>query len=393
MNLNKTFGRVATALVAGAMLTALAMPAYAEQPDETVPTTPIIQGDPNAIEEGDSFYITKYLTKEEKTMTPNVEFKFEVNPVTGVNETRNGIPVSNGISSGVTADATDGTAKFAPNGTLDKNTKLSTQVKFNVNLDAFPEPGIYKYSIYEKDLNPSYGGITKDVNTLNLYVYIENDEENGGLKVAYTELVDPDAVKIPDEDTGKALKVDSFTNDYDSQGTALHDLTVYKVLTGNAATMTDTFDFTVKVDGENGEQYYVEFGTYEVPDDADASASPVFIVDQSKDPIVLTSGTPSAKFKLGNNQAFKVYGLDSNDAYTVTETTANQDGYSVKIDGGADEDGVTNGTINADKVVQFDNYKNASTPTGIVMNVAPYVLLVVVAAAGCFVFLRKRRED
>ena len=42
---------------------------------------------------------------------------------------------------------------------------------------------------------------------------------------------------------------------------------------------------------------------------------------------------------------------------------------------------------------EFTNNREAVSPTGIVMNVAPYVLLVVVAAAGCFVFLRKRRED
>ena len=41
----------------------------------------------------------------------------------------------------------------------------------------------------------------------------------------------------------------------------------------------------------------------------------------------------------------------------------------------------------------FINTRDAVSPTGIVMNVAPYALLVVVAAAGCFVFMRKRRED
>lgn len=43
--------------------------------------------------------------------------------------------------------------------------------------------------------------------------------------------------------------------------------------------------------------------------------------------------------------------------------------------------------------IEFNNSRNSSTPTGIVMNVAPYALLVVVAVAGCFVFLRKRNED
>ena len=43
--------------------------------------------------------------------------------------------------------------------------------------------------------------------------------------------------------------------------------------------------------------------------------------------------------------------------------------------------------------VAYTNTRNAVSPTGLAMNVAPYALLVVVAAAGCFVFLRKRRED
>ena len=50
-------------------------------------------------------------------------------------------------------------------------------------------------------------------------------------------------------------------------------------------------------------------------------------------------------------------------------------------------------STSATNVIEFNNNKESVTPTGIVMNVAPYVLLVVVAAAGCFVFLRKRRED
>ena len=41
------------------------------------------------------------------------------------------------------------------------------------------------------------------------------------------------------------------------------------------------------------------------------------------------------------------------------------------------------------------NTKNAVSPTGIMMDIAPYAVLVVIAAAGCFIFLRKRhaKED
>ena len=43
--------------------------------------------------------------------------------------------------------------------------------------------------------------------------------------------------------------------------------------------------------------------------------------------------------------------------------------------------------------MNYTNTREAVSPTGLIMDIAPYALLVVVAAAGCFVFLRKRRED
>lgn len=361
MNLNKTLGRVATTLVAGAMLTALAMPAYAAS----------VTGDGKTAVS--SFTITKSLTKEQKTMTPNVSFTFTVDEAKDVEETRNGVPVSDGVDGGVTVNSADGSADFVPGDTLDNSTNLNDTVTFDVNVGLFPLAGIYKYTITENDF--TYDGITKDTNVLDLYVYIQNGEN--GLEVAYTELVDPDG-----DSEGGELKTDSFTNDYDSAGTALHDLMVYKVVSGNAANMSEKFTFTVKVDGEAGEKYYVEIGKYE---------NDTFTATPSSTQI-LTSDT-AGEFTLGNGDAIKVYGLDSNDVYRVEELNDNTNGYSLKINETDDPDGITSGTITSDSTIKYENAKNATTPTGIVMDIAPYVLLVVVAAAGCFVFLRKRRED
>lgn len=378
MKLSKNLGRIATTFLATAMLASVsAVPAFAEDGSKYEPT------------EGSTITITKHLTKEAKTMTPNVSFEFEVEEATQVEEERNGVPVSDGVDGGVTISSTDDSADFTPGSSLDSSTDLTDTVVFNVNLNAFEGvPGIYKYTITEKDFD--YDGIDKDENVLNLYVYIQNDNVNGGVKVAYTELVDPDGGEGSTPQNPKEVKTDEFTNDYDSAGNDLHDLVVYKVLTGNAASMSDTFGFTVKVDGEDGEKYYVEFGTYAVPE---GETEPVFTADGTKDPIVITSGTVSSEFRLGNNDAVKIYGLDSDDSYTIEEKDDNTDGYELKINDVDDNDGVTTGTIDSDTAVKYDNNKTVSTPTGVVMNVAPYVLLVVVAAAGCFVFLRKRRED
>ena len=47
----------------------------------------------------------------------------------------------------------------------------------------------------------------------------------------------------------------------------------------------------------------------------------------------------------------------------------------------------------ANNDVAYTNKLDTVSPTGLAMNIAPYALLVVVAAGACFVFLRKRRED
>ena len=304
------------------------------------------------------------------------------------------MPIKDGIQGAVTADTTEGTASFVPGGELDQNTTVYDKVKFNINVKAFVVPegaedpdaygvGVYKYSIREKDITGTTG-ITKDTNSLDLYVYIVNDGM-GGLEVAYTELVDPNGSA-----DGGEVKMDSFTNDYGTKPgyeDNVNDLVVYKVLTGDAADMGDTFEFTVQIDGEDGEKYYVEFGTYAVKDGVGT-----FTSNGQND---IWDSRSSETVRLGNNAAFKVYGLDTDDTYTVTEDENDAAGYKVFINDSetASTDRKATGTLTQDGVIKFDNNKESVTPTGLVMDIAPYVLLVVVAAAGCFVFLRKRRED
>lgn len=353
--------RLAAAVMAGAMMVSMVgMTAFA------APVTP----------DSTSFTITKNLTKEEKAMTPNVSFEFTVDEVTVSDKTRNGIPVSSGIDGGVTVSTSDDSADFTPNGSLNNNTSLSDTVTFDVNLNVFNGvPGIYKYQITENDV--TYDGVTKDSNVLDLYVYIENDTVNGGVKVAYTELVDPDG-----STDGGENKTDSFTNVYTT-----NDLILYKVLTGNAANMGEVFDFNVTIDGAEGEQYYVEVGTYQAPA---GGGDPVFTVNGTTE--VLISGT-STEFTLGHNGAIKVYGLSADDSYTIEEEGGNTNGYSLKINDATDDDGITTGKISADSVIKYDNHKEATAPTGIAMTIAPYAIMVVAAAGVAFLFLRRRHSE
>ena len=137
--------------------------------------------------------------------------------------------------------------------------------------------------------------------------------------------------------------------------------------------MNEKFSFEITVNGATGEKY-----------------------DTSVEDIVLESGK-AATVELGNNESIIIYGLSAKDTFTVVEKDANTDGYTttytlddadVQADGLVD---VAEGT--ADKVVEVTNDKTVTTPTGIAMTFAPYVVMVVFAGVFAVMFLRKKRED
>ena len=103
------------------------------------------------------------------------------------------------------------------------------------------------------------------------------------------------------------------------------------------------------------------------------------------------------KFKLKDNGA-KEFTVKYGKAFTVTETDADQNGYttSYKVDDGDAKNGGTCAidAIKADTTITFTNKKQINPPNGIITTIAPYAIMVVLAAgAGVyFVYSRRRRN-
>ena len=103
------------------------------------------------------------------------------------------------------------------------------------------------------------------------------------------------------------------------------------------------------------------------------------------------------KFKLKDNGA-KEFTVKYGKAFTVTETDADQNGYttSYKVDDGDAKNGGTCAidAIKADTTITFVNDKTIQPPNGIITTIAPYAIMVVLAAgAGVyFVYSRRRRN-
>lgn len=181
------------------------------------------------------------------------------------------------------------------------------------------------------------------------------------------------AVQIYADDTAPTYYVVANGNEAKNDGVfkntyTTHKLTVAKDVTGNQGDTNKKFDITVTISGATGETY---------------------ATNQTKDgaTVTLTSGTPYT-FQLADNESVEIYNLSAGDTYTVDEADYANEGYTVT---GEVTTAIAIGT--ADKSVTVTNNKDASTPTGVIMNIAPYVLMVALAGGIAFFFLRRKHAE
>ena len=85
-----------------------------------------------------------------------------------------------------------------------------------------------------------------------------------------------------------------------------------------------------------------------------------------------------------------IYGLTKNDTYTVMETEV--EGYTTTVNEKA-ANTLTDNAVDTSKVT-FVNDKGSDAPTtGVILNIAPYILMVALAGVLAFFFLRKRHYE
>lgn len=373
MKLNKTFGRIATTLVATAMLASVAVvPAFAAE---------AIQDNGTAIGTGlTEVSFTKVYRMPLNVKVPAVNFSFSgVGTVEGADEskTSDGTTISVKAGLGTVSGNLASTAFPAvPTRTDATTATYEATVTLSLPTEQLTDPGVYAYKLTES----KEGANANDVELGSprfLYVFVENntttEEDLDDVVITGVELDTADG-------TGKTNK---WVNYYKLSGdpdvddpdvppaVEANELTVVNILDGDMANMSDTFTYTVASTTSTADwTAYIE--------DANGDTSPVEITTLS------TTG-----IELGHNEKLHIYGLSSGNNYTVTAVDADANNYNT-----VQTDDSANGTFGSeDLTVTYTNTRDAVSPTGLVMDIAPYALLVIVAAAGCFVFLRKRRED
>lgn len=354
--------------------------------------------------------VTKVVTVGEHTYAPDTTFTFELtngDPTTlsstkelGIanDGKKENVKVYGGseANGGLYFESGKNTVTFKPDmavetdGSYAGSYKNATQIK--VNADAFKKPGVYHYQLSE--VEGSYPGIDYDKTTLDLYAYVTSDE-NGNLTVANVIVV-----KDGQKTGGGSESLERgavFTNDYGKNNDdEVFTLTVTKVVSGNQGDRTINFEFPVAIKrkGNGTGEEKEKFQVYKFAKGQTEGGTP-------QDD--LTNGAPAQTYELKDGESIKIYGLTEADAYTVAENLygGDGDGYTTTFKVGGVETNATTteenisvtGNASKDLEIEVTNYKNVSTPTGIILSFAPYILLVAIAGVFAVSFLRKKREE
>lgn len=271
--------------------------------------------------------------------------------------------------------------EMLPTFTADADADATNGGSIVMNVPNYTKVGVYTYQVKEKDGDTL--GMTYDPKTYTLQVIVGNKIENdqivaGGEKVCYVTMLDG------------TTKQNSVKNTYNA-GT----LNITKTVQGNMGDRsTDTkFDFVA---------------TFKVPTGKTLRSDIVlpegYTINWNS---TKTEGT--VNFKLSHNETFSVQNLPKDIEYSVVEmngeaalannayitNAAGENTYQVSYDN------FVNGTVGTtemtDENVIATNITNtwgSTIDTGVILDNAPYILMLAVVAGGAMMLvIKKRREE
>lgn len=335
----------------------------------------------------DSFTINVILNKDANVNSPANTVTFTLAPAADTDVAN---PYKVGPTGGIYFGTGDDTATFPVNPETAQCTQTITVTTDNTK---FTAPGVYRYKITETTpLNKAdLGFATADKTEKYIDVYVKSDGGTGYIVYGAT-------MGDSYDDTTKALadKDSDFNISYttDDGGTPIvpgddtpksYDVTVSKVITGGAADPDESFDFTLTVKG------------------LAAAAGVDVTVEKSgatgADTLTLAADDADYTYTMKGGDSFTLKGLPKTLALEVLETVSGLDGYDTDItfanmNSTSSSGRTASGTVKGDNnnpvgTITFTNTRTTISPTGVVMFVAPLVILL----AASFVFYAMSRKS
>ena len=410
--MKKNFNKLATLALSGMMVMSMAMPAFAAPVEKT--------------------RITKRLHMDGDTYAPDTTFTFKVKKLSGevtidgkkyenLDAPANAVTVkpitfNRELGMGVSDTGEEGSH-------LDSTAHEGGQVM--VDIDLLDKYGNYFFTLEEE--NGGYEGIRysshvkfyivvnkyKDGNEDKVSVNIQREDKlkDTAVKIStiqnnYGKHNPPETPEFPKPDPSQP-KPDPDPND------TTHDVVIIKKIGGQNGNKNDKFKFKIKVEAQDNknERYKVQKVETNTTNNK-LEDKGIFTGTNGFE--FVDSGVDSPEFEVTEGTGIHIFGLTKNDKITVTESETdnsytmdvapknqNKDKLSYvtgltmvkKPDNTYEEFKAEFKTVKDKAEVVVQNNKGIITPTGIVMNVAPYALMLAVAGGMGVVFVNRKKEE
>ncbi len=254
----------------------------------------------------------------------------------------------------------------------------TVKVPFIFESTKFTAPGDYIFTLTETAAGIT--GLTQDTAARYIVVRVVNtnpDAPTGGLRISEVNIVNADGT----------AKADEITNTYTAYG-----LTVVKHLSGNFANANDKFTFTIALDDPDDTPHATSVTVKTGGETADLTDVTGQIVTFG------TDGTATVETDITGAQKIEVTGLPATTGYTITESGDAAAKYTTTWTGiektsSNDKTSDAQRMAAANQTVTVTNSRTAPTPTGLLLDAAPYGAMLLAAGTGSVLLLRKRRSN
>ncbi len=247
------------------------------------------------------------------------------------------------------------------------------------------EPGVYRWAVQKTvvDNDPDFNA-TNDSENLYMFVYVTDN--NGKLTISGIGLTSVEALN------GGAETKGNLNDSYPAQTL---DLTITKNVSGNQGSKDQYFKFTIQLTspaGATSTTYKISGHDRSIPKTAYHDA-----VENIPEYITVASGQKAeVVLYLKDGQSVTISDLIFGTSYTVTES--DNTGYTVTSTATGDTEGViysnnnatvSDSTLKVATTVAYNNFKEATVPTGIIpMSGAPIMMML---AAAVMMLINKRK--
>ncbi len=218
---------------------------------------------------------------------------------------------------------------------------------------SYASAGEYKYAITQN--SGSTQGMNYDSGIIHFCILVTKNKSGESTANAYL------------YSDGTAAKKEGFENTYE-----VRSLSITQSVSGNTVNAQEEFDVSVTITPETGKAIKYDLGY------SSTNSESGEIYSREKDAI-------TKSFKMKPGEKLTIYNIPVGVTYSVQNTSDN--GYQATYTNGS-------GTVGSEDInVSITNERNSDLNVGVVLEYAPYVVILAVVAAGVVILILRQKKE